>query len=348
MQLSKILNRDANNLDIFRVVAACMVVYGHAYAISPQAGHRDVVGALLGFDYSGSLGVKIFFFLSGLVVTNTLLDKRNPIQFAIARCFRIWPALIFTVLICAFVLGPMLTNLPLADYFSNPATYQYVYKNLLLKITYALPGVFSANPLKDSVNGSLWSIPHEVAAYLVLLSLYLMRVFNTRTLSILIFLVILVDPLTGNKLLLTWLPQNSEITLLAPCFAFGSLLAIWKEQITIDNRLVVALWILYFIFKASTYNFYFLYAALFISILHLSSLPVLVRHKPKADISYGIYLWGFPVQQIIASYLYAQGVIFNQLSSMLLCIAMGFASWHLIEKNSIAIGAKVGKRFLQS
>ena len=132
MQLTKILNRDSNNLDIFRVIASCMVVYGHAYAISPQIGQRDLVGALLGFDYSGSLGVKIFFFLSGLVVTNTLLENRNPVQFAIARCFRIWPALLFTVFICAFVLGPILTNSPLTEYFSNPATYQYVYKNLLL------------------------------------------------------------------------------------------------------------------------------------------------------------------------------------------------------------------------
>ena len=64
MRLSDLLQRDNNNLDIFRLIAAALVIYGHAYAIAPQEGHSDVLARLLGYDYSGSLAVKLFFFLS--------------------------------------------------------------------------------------------------------------------------------------------------------------------------------------------------------------------------------------------------------------------------------------------
>ncbi|WP_370600237.1 acyltransferase family protein [Pseudomonas nitroreducens] len=77
MLLSNVLRKENNNLDIFRVVAAVMVIYGHAYALLPVEGQRDIVGKLLVFDYSGSLAVKIFFFLSGLVVTNSLIEKKG-------------------------------------------------------------------------------------------------------------------------------------------------------------------------------------------------------------------------------------------------------------------------------
>ena len=81
MLLSNVLKKENNNLDIFRVVAAVMVIYGHAYALLPIDGQKDIVGRLLVFDYSGSLAVKIFFFLSGLVVTNSLIEKKDVRQF---------------------------------------------------------------------------------------------------------------------------------------------------------------------------------------------------------------------------------------------------------------------------
>ena len=75
MRLAEILPRGANNLDLFRIIAAAMVIFGHAYALVPVSGQSDPLAQWLGFDSSGSLAVKVFFLLSGLVVTNSLLDK---------------------------------------------------------------------------------------------------------------------------------------------------------------------------------------------------------------------------------------------------------------------------------
>jgi peptidoglycan/LPS O-acetylase OafA/YrhL len=345
MLLQEILNKEKNNLDIFRVIAAIMVIYGHAYALLPATGPGDLLTGLLGFDYSGSLAVKIFFFLSGLVVTNSLLIKRNLARFLIARFFRIWPALAFTLLVTAFLLGPLLSEQSAAEYFSNKKVFAYFHKGLLMNIKYELPGVFEDNALR-AVNGSLWSIPHEVFAYLTLATIFLLGLLKPRfrLLTIPIFILILIDPLLKNPILFTWLPDNPEIRLLAPCFAFGALLAIWKDKVSMGWAPCLAAWIAFFVFRQSCCNFYLFYLALFISIIQLSSQNLLVRLKPTADISYGIYLWGWPVQQILVLFFVEYGIRFNQISAILISVMMGFISWYLIEKGSIDYGSHLARK----
>ncbi|MBK8639197.1 MAG: acyltransferase [Chromatiaceae bacterium] len=345
MLLQEILNKEKNNLDIFRIISALMVIYGHAYAILPSTGSGDVLKGLLGFDYSGSLAVKIFFFLSGLVVTNSLLTKRSLIPFLIARFFRIWPALAFTLLVSAFLLGPLLSEQSPAEYFSNKKVLAYFYKGLSMNIKYELPGVFENNAFR-AVNGSLWSIPHEVFAYLTLASFFILGLLNSRIrlLTIPIFILILIDPLLENPVIFTWLPANPEIRLLAPCFAFGALLAIWKDKVDIGWMPCLAAWIAFLLLKQSCCNFYLFYLALFMSIIQLSSHDILVRLKPTADISYGIYLWGWPVQQILVLFFVDYGIRFNQISAIFISVVMGFLSWYLIERRSIEYGSHLARK----
>ena len=345
MLLQEILRKENNNLDIFRVIAAMMVIYGHAYAILPSSGPGDILTGLLGFDYSGSLAVKIFFFLSGLVVTNSLLTKRNLLQFLIARFFRVWPALAFTLLVSAFLLGPLLTEQSTSEYFSNKKFFAYFYKGLSMNIKYELPGVFESNALR-AVNGSLWSIPHEVFAYLTLATTLILGLLKPRIrlLTIPVFILMLIDPLLENPVLFTWLPPNPEIRLLAPCFAFGALLAIWKDRVDIGWAPCLAAWLAFIVLKQSCCNFYFFYLALFLSIIYLSSQGFLVRFKPSADISYGIYLWGWPVQQILALFFFDYGIHFNQILAIVISVIMGFFSWYLIEKKSIQHGSSLARK----
>jgi peptidoglycan/LPS O-acetylase OafA/YrhL len=122
MTLAGALKRENNNFDLLRLIAACLVIVGHAYALVPDESSRDLVLTWLNFDYSGSLAVKFFFFISGLVVTNSLLEKPSLGAFAQARLFRLMPAMIVCVLLTAFVLGPAVTSLPLAEYFSDRRT----------------------------------------------------------------------------------------------------------------------------------------------------------------------------------------------------------------------------------
>ena len=83
--LGNILQRDGNNFDVLRLIAAIGVIIGHAYAIAPDPNLQDGILSIIGFDYSGSLAVKFFFFLSGLLVTNSILRNSNPFLFILKR-----------------------------------------------------------------------------------------------------------------------------------------------------------------------------------------------------------------------------------------------------------------------
>lgn len=342
MILSELLKKENNNIDVFRVFAACMVIWGHAYVLSPEDGKTDLISSLLPHDSSGSLAVKIFFFLSGLVVTNSLLINKDPVKFIVTRFFRIWPALALTCFIVAFVIGPLLSTLTVREYFSaeNDVS-SYVINNLLLKTQFNLPGVFTTNSYPVSVNGSLWTIPYEVYAYALLLSLYFIGAIKYKLFNVFFLVAITFESLSSEKIVFTWSHSNSEVPMLAVCFAFGSILSLYKDVVKIDLHTPLAFLLGYCLLIGNNYAVYLSYASIFLFILYVSSTKALLKIKPKFDISYGVYLWGFPVQQVIAQFFLTKGIFFNQCVSLLLSIILGFLSWYLCEKHFIKLGSKV-------
>lgn len=148
------------------------------------------------------------------------------------------------MVILSFIIGPVFTTSTLQQYFSDSAAYEYLIRGLFVDIRYDLPGVFQENAYK-SVNGSLWSIPFEVYAYITLIAVYLVGLIKSKPAVILIFLLILIDPLLDNKLLFTWLPQNKEVALLAPCFALGVVFAVFKDDVKINIGIFVGAWVFF-------------------------------------------------------------------------------------------------------
>ena len=191
MRLRDCLKRENNNFDLLRLAAACLVIVGHAHAVVPATSDPDIVSSILHFDYAGSLAVKFFFFLSGLVVTNSLIRKAAFVPFLVARIVRIFPALIVCVLITALAVGPLLTTLPARAYFSDPGTASYLTRNISLVLQWDVPGAFSANP-RHALNGSLWTLPVEVFCYLMLFALGLIGVIRSKILASLVMVGIAV------------------------------------------------------------------------------------------------------------------------------------------------------------
>ena len=187
--ISELLKRENNNLDVFRIVAACLVIVGHSYVLFPSVGEEDIIRQFTGFTYSGSLAVKIFFFISGMVVTNSIITSSSFVHFTISRFFRIFPALIFLCLITVFLIGPIVSNLNSSDYFSSELPYRYL-KNIFLKTEYALPGVFTSNNYPNAVNGSLRTLPYEVGCYLFLLGIFCIGVLKNRRVVGIIFAIV--------------------------------------------------------------------------------------------------------------------------------------------------------------
>lgn len=340
--VSEILKRENNNFDLLRIIAASAVIVYHSFAINPSWGITDPTKNLLTYVTTGGLAVKIFFFISGLLVTNSLIKNKSLLHFAISRSFRILPGLYFVIILPSLLIGPLITKLPLSDYFTSPILAEYIFHNLIIDTRYFLPGVGFDNP--HGFNGSIWTIRYEFYCYLFLALLYFFGVYKSKLLSNIICIVIIFEPITPFKGLLFASSDNNAIYLLAPCFALGSIIAINQKLYKPSFCHALALIVLSLLFRNNEEFFaLFICSAACLFSLRLSSCRWFVALKVKNDISYGVYLWGFPLQQILSRY-HELGPVIGIVAPLFVTYFIALLSWRLIEKPAMRTGRKLYER----
>jgi len=330
--VAEALTRGKNNFDLFRLIAALLVIYGHSFAIAPEPNSQDFLFKLTGY-YSAAIAVKFFFFLSGILVTDSLLKRRSVIQFLIARFFRIWPALGFVLILSAFVIGPLVTSLDVGSYFSNSNVYSFIKHQLFMESWgtqglgyYYLPGVFTEGTYKDNVNASLWSLVAEVYAYLFLAAAFLLGL-TQRKLAVALFALIILDSVLPSRIIFTLLPQgNEDFSYLPFCFASGAFLALYKDQIRIDIGVPLACLLLFYLLHGTPSERYFFYLTIFTGIFYFATRSWVINNLyPPMDVSYGAFLWGFPIQQTLAYSFPSVNGSSHYLIAMCIAIVMGGA-----------------------
>ena len=128
----------------------------------------------------------MFFALSGFLVAGSFERCKTIGLFIGLRAIRIYPALIVEVCVSALLLGPLLTEYSWSKYFSDIQFWQYLL-NVTGHIHYLLPGVFLNNPIPDTVNGQLWTVPYELICYIFLIVAALAGVLNNRVVAVIAF-----------------------------------------------------------------------------------------------------------------------------------------------------------------
>ena len=172
-----------NNFDALRLAAAISVIFSHSFLIAEGTQNNEWLIRLTGNQsILGLPGVFVFFAISGFLVTQSFEQTPDPWRFLAKRSLRIFPGLFVATLLSAFVLGPLVTTLPLGAYLNRPEPYDYVFGNTLLNQTvHELPGVsFVANPVGLEVNGSLCTLRLEFVMYLMVLALGMLRLLRVR------------------------------------------------------------------------------------------------------------------------------------------------------------------------
>jgi peptidoglycan/LPS O-acetylase OafA/YrhL len=339
MLLLQLLQTKNNNLNLFRSIAALLVIYGHSPAFLPNQQSNDIIYNVLKFDYSGSLAVKFFFMLSGLLVTQSLLSYPATKPFLIKRAVRIFPGLIVCLLITVFVVGLLFTSLGAIDYLLHPQIWNYLFHNtLLIFLQWELPGVFEGAGT-STVNGSLWTLPLEVLCYFCLLIFYATLIRYNKTIASILLLIPIGGIFFGEFFWPNYLFRVKEALLLGGCFCLGVFVALYQQQIVINAKGVVvgvaALLLLWF----SPLQILCFYVVLFYVCLYLSSTRVFNRYlKIPGDPSYGIYIYGFVIQHLVAGCFPDHSLMFNQLVAALTAVLVGYLSWYLIEKPSMTWG----------
>ncbi len=350
MNIAFILNKNNNNLDLIRIFLACLVIVGHSPILNGGSDFWiDPIGEFFSFTYSGALAVKIFFFVSGLLVTSSWLNNRSTLYFVVSRFFRLMPALLFVLLITVFVFGPIVTTLPWKEYFSNLDNFRYIWKNLIFSTDYSLPGLFAENPYKNAVNGSLWSLNTEVACYIVLLGTCLLLGNKNKYYLNIPIAIIIIDSFLPSRIFLNFLGDNPELNLLPASFALGALYAVNADKLVMNFKIVLGFFLLYYAFSNAAFaQLIFVFASCNLA-LYLASTKFVIKLKPKKDISYGIYLWGFLVQQTIVHYTGNIYVGLHCLLAIVMSILLALLTNILVEKPFINLGKStinsIRKRF---
>ncbi|MDR8394968.1 acyltransferase [Paraburkholderia sp. USG1] len=316
----------SNNFDFIRVVAASLVIWSHQYGLMG----RPEPEAFPGFSFGG-IGVLIFFSLSGYLVAQSWDRDPSLPRFAAKRALRIFPGLICVTLLMAFLMGPKVSTLDHADYFASRDVWHFIVRTIgLWDMPDHLPGVFVNNHV-GTVNSSLWTIPVELKWYGFLAFLGLFGVLRTRfvlpamVLALAFCRFILPMPLTHHVLL--------EFGL---CFLSGSMMHACRADLQrYANWIKPGIAAAAVVFWLLRMEYLAIVIALPFVVVTLGSMssPVLRRFGRFGDLSYGLYIYAFPIQQtIIHSSHNTQPLWLNLIASAAAISALAFLSWHLIEQ----------------
>ena len=163
-----------NNFDLLRLLAALSVIFSHAFLLAENSQAHDPLTILTGGQaILGLVGVFVFFTISGYLISRSYEATPSPFVFLTKRALRIFPGLIVCLAVCAFLIGPLVTRLPAADYLARPEPYLFLLHNAVLDVDFnRLPEVsFWPGNIGGIVDGPLWSLPCEALLYLLLFSL---------------------------------------------------------------------------------------------------------------------------------------------------------------------------------
>ena len=328
-----------NNLNALRLMAASLVVAGHSYVLVGLPAPSWFYMAC------HSVAVLAFFVVSGYLVSKSWARDPDLGRFVARRALRIMPGLTATVVIAALVIGPLFTTLPLRDYFAAGNFTEYFW-NIALAPAYHLPGVFEDGRATSGVNGTLWSLPVEIAMYALMLiygraqSRFCRRVLLPLALAGGLFgsfWFIIVSPAQVEPVI--WWNSVPFGLRFAGAFAFGVAVNLWAlERFLSMQASVLAFMALGLLtpYPDVTESLSLVVLPYAVLSFGLSRTPLLGWSGRYADLSFGVYLWGCPIQQIVIS---AFGPTMHPLlllgTSLPLTLAAAYVSWHVIESPAL-------------
>lgn len=331
VSLKKFESTRSNNLNLVKFIAALFVIISHAYPLCKGAEYNDILSDLSRNSIAfGSLAVAIFFMSSGFFVTKSLLKSKDSKKYLHNRFIRIFPPLWFTLIVCILVCGLFFSTYSLGKYFLSSDFFKYCLNFILIPI-HNLPGVFMNNIYPDVINGPLWTLPIEFVCYLVLLLAYKLNLVNKKSYKYVALLVIVA--FVGINLI----PLSIK-GYIQPCFLFfwGSFYWIYRDKITMNNTYflisLVAFVLLIVLGYGQVASFLFVpYLTLYIAFC----LPQCNnRLASLGNLSYDIYLCGWPIQQMVISLFGGSMLVgMNILISIPLSILVGYITYSLVEKN---------------
>ena len=324
-----------NGFDTIRLIAAALVLVSHSFPIGIGSNEAEPLNMITrGQTTLGGLSVAVFFFISGLLISNSFDASSSLRAFALKRVLRIMPALVAVCLVLAFIVGPACTELPLVPYFEH--AWRFMENAVFLPTDYALPGVFSSHPIV-AANGSLWSLKFEVACYIAAALL-----LAARRRRLVIPLVLWLSSFVVARSFSGGHGQSGAdfyLGTLAGLYRFfgaGVVFYLLRERLLLNARVA---WVALLVTLLSAATPFFMEAAAtcgaYALLVFAYRCPTWFRRlTARGDISYGTYVYAFPTQQIAYSVVGPHPWLITAVA-LPITLALATISWILVERPAL-------------
>src|SRR5579871_2099226 len=312
-----------NNFDFLRFFFACLVIFSHSFSIVyGNYIHEPLFAVSGGFLSFGAIAVMGFFVISGYLITQSWQRSGTAGDYLKKRVLRIYPGFIAASLFCLLIVGPLGAD-SFAAYRHHVHPVSFLLRMALL-FQPRLPGVFAHNPQPGAVDASMWTIRYEFLCYLLVAAFGLLGLWRRR-----VVLGLFVLCLSGNL----WLFGHRHVAYTLPeaeqamstvahalsffrldlssavfgCLYFlaGAVYFLYRDRIVRSPAL--ALLALCLVLVSFTHPVLLIFTMplcgpylLFLFAFHA---PFDLRaFAARGDFSYGMYLYAFPLQQLLVSW----------------------------------------------
>ncbi|MEQ0560178.1 acyltransferase [Amycolatopsis sp. NEAU-NG30] len=323
-----------------RMIGAITVIVDHSMPLlHPQ---RLTIFPASWHMSPGYIALMGFFAMSGYQIQDSWARDPSWWRFSARRLLRIMPPLLVVLLVTVFVIGPLVTTWPAHAYWTHIQTWRYlVGTTVLFFMQHQLPGVFSQNPYPFSVNGAIWTLPMELLGYALVLAVGLVVLIGVPRWFLFLVLggMVYADSVLhatfeyhGAGGSLVYVPIGSTVSFLVP-FVIGMVLHAYRDRIPLRPWAALTLFAAYLALSQTPASRYALaFSAAYGAITLATHWPrKLEAAGPYVYGSYGTYIWGFPIQQLLI----LAGVRQVWLLIVLAVPAaygVGWLSWNYVEK----------------
>ena len=339
--LAEVFDPKANSLNFIRLVLAAGVIFWHAFPLS---------GAEVAFaparQLMGQIWVDGFFAVSGFLIVGAWMRDPSWGRFLAARTLRIFPAFWVCLIVTAFVLAPLSALIAVGQWPWQSITASngtYVIFNSALSINQiGITGTLADVPYPDVWNGSLWTLRWEFLCYLGVLILGLTRLLTKRFVLPALFVLAVIGSIAARFVDVSFV-QLDVVARFGVMFLAGAVVYRYQSRIPVNWLALVgcAAAVIATMFLPD----YRVLGALPLAVLLLGvgALIKTPRLRFANDISYGVYVYAFPVQQILATLgVYKWGILPFALIALACTIPIAMASWFLIEKPAMRLRPRKG------
>ena len=318
-----------NNFDLLRLIFAVFVVITHSYILSGNP--NDFFWQMTKQTTLSYIGVAGFFVISGYLIFKSFERSKNISDFFEKRIRRIFPGLIIAQLVTLIAISILIKE-EIFFLFQKETILYFVKGCTIFLQKFRISGLFENNLHPQVINGSLWTIPFEFFLYIFMAVFFTIFKFKDRN----ILQGILPESLNYN------LKNLAHFGV----FFFSGVLFAKYQIINLKNSkviLITSLLLSFILFFSKSWELFhqILIPFLIISagILHWEPGEKFI--KKIGDCSYGIYIYSFPLQQILMN-------LFPSLDqkklisiSLPISILLGFLSWRFVEKKFLKRSSKL-------